>query len=167
MTRLTLLLVSFLMLAGTGCATTPRFDTTGVDTEITPQAVTRSKDVQHDEEVLWGGVIVNSKNLENATQIEVLGYPLDKEQKPRTDRGPTGRFLARASGYLETADYAQGRLITIRGRLQDTMTGRIGEASYIYPVVDIIDSQLWQPEAVYVEPSRPRVNFGIGVMIGR
>jgi outer membrane lipoprotein len=166
MTKRFLWLAGFLVLAATGCASTPRFDTAGVDTQVTPQAVTRSNAVQQGEEVLWGGVIVNSNNLADTTQIEVLAYPLDKEQRPKTDRGPVGRFMARAPGYLETADYAQGRLITIRGRLKDTMTGRIGEAHYTYPVVDILDSQLWQPET-FVEPSRPRVNFGIGVMIGR
>lgn len=160
------ILLLLLVLTTSGCATTPRFDTSTVDTEVTPQAAVRDRAAPSVEEVLWGGVIVNSSNLEDATQIEVLAYPLGDDQRPKTNREPIGRFLARQTGYLETADYSQGRLITIRGRLQDVTTGRIGEANYTYPVVDILDDQLWQAET-HVEPSRSRVNFGIGVMIGR
>lgn len=160
-----LLLASLLMLMA-GCASTPRFDTTGIDLQATPQAAVRDDSALLGEDVLWGGVIVNSSNLEDSTQLEVLAYPLDDEQRPRVNRSPIGRFLAHTPGYLETADYGHGRLITIRGRLQETTTGRIGQASYTYPVVEILDNQLWQPETT-IEPSRPRVNFGIGVMIGR
>ncbi|HEX5514074.1 MAG TPA: Slp family lipoprotein [Gammaproteobacteria bacterium] len=148
-----------------GCATQPRFETTGVMAGLSPQVAGRDSTKQG-AEVLWGGVIVNSSNLADATQLEVLAYPLDDRQQPEIDRRPIGRFLAVAPGYLETVDYAQGRLITIRGRVRDTAVGKIGDASYNYPVIDILDSQLWKRDR-YVQPAQPRVNFGIGVMIGR
>lgn len=150
-----------------GCATSkPRFETAGVNLGMTPQAAASEGDKARAQEVLWGGVIVAGSNLADATQLEILAYPLDDRQRPDTARRPLGRFLAVAAGYLETADYAQGRLITIRGTVRETVIGRIGEASYTYPVVDIADRQLWQPEA-FSRGVQPRVNFGFGVMIGR
>mgnify|MGYP001170023437 FL=1 len=166
MMRKTILSICAVLLIA-GCANTqPRFDTSGVATGVTPQGVAADTIAQAPE-VLWGGVIVNSSNLTDATQLEVLAYPLDDRQRPNTALSPIGRFLAVAPGYLETADYTQGRLITIRGRLQDRAEGRIGEARYAYPVIEILDSQLWQREDHSRSYSQPRVNFGIGVMIGR
>lgn len=165
MIRAFFLLLCTLLLGSVGCATQPRFETAGVSVGLTPQVAGRD-DTKQGAEVLWGGVIVNSSNLADVTQLEVLAYPLDDRQRPNPDRRPIGRFLAVAPGYLETADYAQGRLITVRGRLRDTAVGKIGDASYNYPVVDILDSQLWKRDE-YAQPVRPRVNFGIGVMIGR
>lgn len=166
MMRTFFLLICTLLLA-VGCASTkPRFDTSSVTAGVTPQS-TSAETVEQMPEVLWGGVIVNSSNLADATQLEVLAYPLNDKQRPNTARAPIGRFLAVSPGYLETADYAQGRLITVRGRLQETAVGKIGEANYTYPVVDILDSQLWKPEDYARPASQPRVNFGIGVMIGR
>ena len=164
MTRVLFLLLCTLLLGSVGCATQPRFDTAGVNAGITPRLASDDS-AQQGAEVLWGGVIVNSNNLAESTQIEVLAYPLDDRQRPNTNRGPIGRFLAVAPGYLETADYAQGRLITIRGQVQESMVGKIGGANYTYPVIDIIDSQLWKQDD-YAQPLQPRVHFGIGVMIG-
>jgi outer membrane lipoprotein len=155
-----------LVLLAAGCATKPRFETSGINIGVTPQMVTGEVGVARGQEVLWGGVIVNGSNLADATQLEVLAYPLDDRQRPDTERRPTGRFLAVAPGYLETADYAPGRLITVRGTVEELSVGRIGDASYTYPVVEIADSQLWNREPA-AAVSRPRFNFGIGVMIGR
>lgn len=159
--RLCLLLLPLLVAA---CAANkPRFPTEGINAQVTPQAVTAGKAAG--QAVLWGGVIINSSNLANATQVEVLAYPLGENQRPDIDRPPSGRFLAVKPGYLETADFAPGRLITIRGEVTETTVGKIGQADYTYPVVRIEDSQLWKRESVAVDP-RPRVSFGFGVMIG-
>lgn len=166
MTAFRRLAIMGLVLLAAGCASKPRFETAGIDKSITPQTAVSDTSVAQGREVLWGGVIVNSSNLADSTQIEILAYPLDDRQRPDTDRGPIGRFIATRPGYLETADYATGRLVTVRGKLEDKVVGRIGDASYTYPVVRFEDSQLWQREASAVS-SQPRVNFGIGVMIGR
>jgi outer membrane lipoprotein len=152
----------------TACASTPRFETEGVSTDVTPQAAARASAGAADQQVLWGGVIVGSRNLRDTTQLEILSYPLTDEQRPNTNQSPRGRFLAVQPGYVETADFAPGRLITVRGRLQERVSGKIGEADYTYPVVAVEDLELWQPQAAAERTGvRPRFNFGIGVMIGR
>ena len=141
------------------CATTPKFDASGIDLSISPQQAVA--ETMQGVQVLWGGVIISSANLKDVTQFEVLAYPLDSDQRPDTDKAPLGRFLALQPGYLETSDYAQGRLISVSGTLQDKRGGRIGETEYVYPVVKINQLHLWRKRG---EASEPQFHIGIGVM---
>ena len=113
--------------------------------------------------VLWGGTVIGARNLEDTTQLEVLAYPLDRRQRPRTGRDSDGRFLIVAEGYLETLDYAEGRLITVLGALDGVREGRVGEATRVYPAVRSEELHLWRGGD---EPERPRFTFGIGVNLG-
>ncbi len=143
----------------TACATSPNFDTAGLDATIIPQTAVSEMQTLQGESVLWGGVVITSSNLKDSTQVEILAYPLNSNQRPNRDQKPLGRFLAVHAGYLETTDYASGRLITIRGTLSDNRTGRVGEAEYTYPVVNITQLHLWS------DSSGSQVQFGFGLMI--
>lgn len=145
----------------TACATSPKFDTAGIDVSITPQGAVDEIKTLQGVAVLWGGVIIASYNLKDSTQLEILAYPLDINQRPDTEKTPLGRFLAEQDGYLETADFAQGRLLTVRGTLKDKRIGHIGETEYIYPVVKINQLHLWLKQSDF---SEPRIQFGIGVI---
>jgi outer membrane lipoprotein len=112
--------------------------------------------------MVWGGLIVMARNLKDSTQIEIVGYPLDDSNRPRRGDNPTGRFIALHSGYLETADYAPGREITVVGKMTGTRTGTVGEASYVYPVVEASRAQLWPKPG----SERPETTFHFGVGIG-
>jgi len=161
MERLLPLLALLLLLAG--CATTPRFDTSQTAVSVTPEQAVSETSRLEGTRVLWGGAIVSSTNQEETTRLEVLAYPLDDRQRPRTEAKPVRRFLAIKEGYLETADYAQGRWVTLTGPLTGTRAGRVGEAPYTYPVVRVEDIQLWPEERRRAEP---RFHFGIGVIFG-
>lgn len=145
------------------CATGPRYDTTRYSTSITPPQAVENLAALRGKEVLWGGLLINSINKEGATQLEILAYPLNSSQRPDTDQSPRGRFLAVKSGYLETVDFAEGRLVTVAGRLVETRSGQVGEASYVYPVVEADALHLW-PKAG--DAPQTRIHFGIGVMFG-
>jgi len=154
--------ILFVVIGLAACASSPNFDTAGIDTSLTPQqAVDRIQALQ-DEPVMWGGVVLVSTNLKDSTQLEILAYPLDSNQRPNRDQEPLGRFLAVQEGYLETTDYAQGRLITVRGTLGDKRIGRVGEAEYTYPVVKINQLHLWLKHG---DSTEPQVQFGFGLMI--
>jgi len=153
------LLFTIVILAA--CTTTPKFDSSDIDLSINPQQAVAQSETLQGVQVLWGGVIISSVNLKEVTQFEVLAYPLASDQRPDTDKPPLGRFLAFQAGYLETSDYAQGRLISISGTLQDKRRGRIGETEYIYPVVKINQLHLWKK---HVDASEPQFHIGIGVM---
>jgi outer membrane lipoprotein len=110
-------------------------------------------------------MIAATKNLKDKTELEVVGYPFDSGNRPDVDAAPTGRFLVIQSGYLETADYAPGRLITVVGMVTETRTGTVGEAQYVYPVVAANKLQLWPRSAG--GRNEPSIHFGIGIGIIR
>ena len=143
----------------TACATSPKFDTAGLDASITPKRAISEMQTLQGAPVLWGGVIIASTNHKDSTQIEILAYPLNSYQKPDREQEPLGRFLAVQTGYLETTDYAAGRLITVRGSLAGKRSGYVGEAEYIYPVVNNTQLHLWSGS------SESQVQFGFGLMI--
>ena len=153
------LCVSFIL---TACSSPAKFDTQNIDLNITPQQVSSETDFADDTQVLWGGVIVSSENLQNVTQFEVLAYPLDSNQRPDTDKTAEGRFIAIQQGYLEINDYKQGKQISISGTLQDLRTGSIGETTYTYPVINIVQLHLWEKKTVSTEP---QFHFGVGVRL--
>ena len=164
MSRRTALAVSLLIgstLLANGCATP--YDIGSADPRVTPVEAAQDVAGMLNHTVAWGGLIAAAKNLKDKSELEVVGYPLDSENRPNHDAKPTGRFLVIQPGYLETADYAPGRLITVVGTVTETRRGTVGEAKYVYPVVVATKLQLWpKPSADRHEPS---FHFGIGVGI--
>ena len=166
MSRHTALAVSLLIgsaLLASGCATP--YDIGHADPRVTPVEAAQDVAGMLNHTVAWGGLIAAAKNLKDKSELEVVGYPLDSEHRPNHDAKPTGRFLVIQSGYLETADYAPGRLITVVGTVTETRGGTVGEAKYIYPVVVATKLQLWPKPSV--ERRDPGFHFGIGVGIIR
>lgn len=158
--------VLLLLFAGllASCASTPKFDTTGVDRSVTPSSAVGGDRRAVGTRVQWGGVIVATRNLRQRTQLEVLAYPLDRAGEPDPSATPQGRFLLLEDGYLEPVDYAPGRTITAVGTITDVEQGQVGEAEYRYPVVDASQLHLWPKETPYRRRDS-NVHFGIGVIL--
>lgn len=112
------------------------------------------------ERVLWGGTVLSVTNLPEATQIEVIAYPLDRRQRPMTGRDAQGRFVAYFEGFVEPLNFPNGRAVTLSGTIIDPVSGSVGAASYEYPAIEVIDSHLWSPEELR---ARSGVTFGIGI----
>jgi len=155
---LTLALFSMLM----GCSTTPEFKDAKVDQALTPQSVITEPDLSLNKIALWGGTILDTRNLEDSTQIEVLGYPLDSSHRPLLEKKPLGRFIILHSGYLEPATYSQGARLTVLGSIGVSQKGKIGEKLYIYPVVKAQQLHLWSAND---ERSNTRFHIGIGIRL--
>lgn len=162
MDRWRILLVLAAGLVLTACAGGPRFQTAEVNLGLTPAEAAAGG--HSGERVLWGGVIIASHNYEDRTEIEVLGYPLSAGQRPETSGTAQGRFLVEHQGYLETVDYAPGRLLTAVGVLDEPRVGRVGERPYTYPVMRAQDLYLWP---IPSGDGGSRVHFGIGIGIFR
>jgi outer membrane lipoprotein len=144
-----------------GCAAGPRFDTAGVETALTPDQVSVDIDRWRGSGILWGGVVVASRNLAHTSEIEVLAYPLDANQRPKSRSKALGRFVAVVPGYLETMDYGAGRALTVRGTVAAVERRYVGEVGYDYPVVNAEQLYLW-PSSAQQEWS-PQFHIGIGV----
>ncbi len=109
----------------------------------------------------WGGSVLRVKNLADRTLVEVMAYPLDGESRPRTGGHSLGRFIADYKGFLEPAEYAVGRQVTVTGPLLGYMDGKVGEADYRYPVLQADEIRLWRDAARTW--SRPAISIGVGV----
>lgn len=165
MPKLTLRIPALVLAAllSTGCAT--HFDIGAAEHGITPQQAANDIRLVQNKTVAWGGIIVASGNLASQTQLEVLGYPLDKNGRPDREAKASGRFIALHPGYLELANYAEGRFVTMTGTVSETRAGSVGEAHYVYPVLEIKTLFLWPtPEE---EAGKPQFHFGVGVGIVR
>ncbi len=159
MTKLLTILFALLLLAG--CSSKPALPTAGVDLAIKASQVTVSAKPLNGTRVLWGGVIINTTNLTDKTRLEVLAYPLDSKQRPQTDQPAGSRFLAYQPGYLETADYAAGRQVSMVGIISNIEEARLGEHSYAYPTIEVEQLHLWPVKS---QESDTRLHFGIGVI---
>ena len=162
MTKLLTTLFALLLLSA--CSSKPVLPTAGVDLAIKASQVAISAKPLNGTRVLWGGVIINSTNLTDKTRLEVLAYPLNDKQRPQTDKPAGSRFLAYQPGYLETADYAAGRQVSMVGIIDTLEEARLGEHSYVYPTIEVEQLHLWPVKS---QESDTRLHFGIGVIFGR
>ncbi|MCG6938057.1 MAG: Slp family lipoprotein [Gammaproteobacteria bacterium] len=153
-----LIFLLFSLLAS--CATTPEFDTTQVDQSLTPRGVVAEPDESIGKTALWGGTILETRNLRDSTEIEVLAYPLNTFHRPLLDSEPLGRFIIHRTGYLEPTNYAQGRSITVLGKISGSESGKVGESTYTYAVINSEQLYLWSQNS---ERTRTSLHFGVGI----
>lgn len=160
-----LALPAVLLFGLAACASGPRYDTSLVETGLTASQVAAAPAAHSGARVVWGGVIIITRNQPGYTELELLSYPLDSAQRPDTSRGEQGRFLVRHATYLEGVDYAPGRHLTVSGKIDTVLEGKVGDAPYTFPLLQSDDVYLWPRDNR--EPSSPRFHFGIGVIFGR
>jgi len=153
------LLICFTTLLSS-CAYTPEFDTRNIDYTLTPDKVGNENNNHSGKKVIWGGTILDTRNLKNSTQIEILAYPLNSSHRPLLDKKPLGRFIMIHSEYLESKIYSQGKQLTTSGIITKNKQAKIGESSYNYPVVLSKKTHLWENNN---RKSRTSFHFGIGI----
>lgn len=144
----------------TSCASTPEFDTSKVDRSLTPQSVIAEPELSRNKTALWGGTILDTRNLKETTNIEVLAYPLNTYYRPLLESKPLGRFIIQYSGYLEPTSYAQGKQLTVLGKLSGSQSGKVGDSTYNYPVINGEQLHLWSESG---ERNRTSFHFGVGI----
>lgn len=116
-------------------------------------------------QVAWGGIVLDVQNLRDRTRLEVQSFPLDSDGYPDAGASAGGRFIADYFGFLDPLDHAPGRRVTVRGTLNRLREGKVGEASYEYPVVETVEVKLW-PEHGGGTLWPPQLHIGIGVYGG-
>ena len=146
------------------CAPAPIYRTGANAVVATPSQVAQAPERYSGNEVVWGGRIVHVTNFQDHSEIEVLGYPLDSSQRPRANDSGGGRFIAVLRGYVEPLDYPAGAMMTVDGKLNGTRAGKVGEADYLFPLVEVAQSHVWTAEEM--SKGRSNVHFGLGVGVG-
>ncbi|MEW6674706.1 MAG: Slp family lipoprotein [Nitrospirota bacterium] len=122
--------------------------------EIPFSEIVKNPDAHKGKTVIVGGEIINSRNLKEGTEIEVLQKPLDSQGRPKEVDISEGRFLIFNIGYLDTAIYSRGRKITVAGTIKGKKTLHLGEIEYTYPVIEPKELHLWgkSVERYYIYP---------------
>ena len=152
-----LLALSFLL---AGCATPLAFDPAEVATKLAPWQAAEGP--AQSAMVIWGGAILEVRNLEKQTEIEVLAYPLDRRQRPLPDAPSQGRFIVVLEGFAEPADFPADALLTLKGHLFGTREGRIQQSVYRFPIVREANIHVWT-RAELERRVHSHWTFGLGV----
>lgn len=138
----TCLVISILVLLG-GCVSIPE-PLSGDYPALTPD---RAGERSVGTRVRWGGMVISTQPGRARTCIEILARKLERNYRPETGDHNYGRFLACRKGFTDPAQFAEGREVTVTGRLEGFRNDTIGEYVYTYPVVDV--------EVVHLWPERP------------
>ncbi len=129
----------------------------GIDRKIQFSDLFKDPDLFQGTLILLGGEIIQTHNAAEETWIEILQRPLGTNDRPRRDAPSGGRFMVRHEGFLDSAVYHPGRIITIAGFVDGKRMQLLGEIEYTYPVVADKEHSLWPRDR------EPRSHFGFGV----
>lgn len=146
------------------CAPAPIYHAPPGTLAATPMQVAQAPERYARGQVIWGGTVVSVKNLAQGTEIEVLAFPLDSSQRPRLKDNAAGRFIAVMPGYVEPLNYPSGAPVTVSGTLNGSRAGQVGQASYVFPLVQVTQSHRWTADEM--QRGHPNIHFGVGVGVG-
>ncbi len=128
-----------------------------VDRNLTFPELQSNPDRYQGSWVMLGGVIIETRNSQDGTSIEVLETPVDRRGRPRDIDASRGRFIIQSPQFLDSAVYYQGKQISVIGNIAGEEVRPLGGMHYRYPIVNEKEIRLWEPR------TEPRVSFGFGI----
>jgi outer membrane lipoprotein len=155
-----LVLVPLLLLLA-ACAGKPVFEGVPADVAPQPYRVAERPEQWLERPVLWGGMILDVRNFEAHSEIELLAFPLDRRQAPVPSAADQGRFIALLAGFADPATLPEGRFVTLTGRITGERSGTLHTRRYVWPEVDVDRLHLWERDF-----SAPKARFSVGIGIG-
>ncbi|MGB8636036.1 MAG: Slp family lipoprotein [Rhodanobacteraceae bacterium] len=158
------ILVSVGLLVLAGCAADPVYPPTWATSMAEPRQVATAPETAADARVIWGGEIISVENKADHTEVQVLGFPLDKNQIPRADDTGDGRFIAVLPGFVEPLDYPVGGWVTMQGHIQGVRNDRVGQAPYVFPLLKVHAAHVWSQQDMQ-QRSNVHFNLGVGIRI--
>ena len=114
-----------------------------VDKDVSLSQIFSNPENLTGKRVMLGGKIVETRNLQNRTEIEVIQQFLDMDGYPSKGDKTLGRFVFSQPGYLEPEIYSKGRSITGAGIVRGSKKGKVGNRDYAYPVIESEELHLW------------------------
>ena len=133
-----------------------------VDRNATFAQVVQAPDAYIGKTVLFGGDIIETKNLPNKTVIAVLQRPLSRRGEPAGGDVSEGRFIIQTSGFLDPAIYSPGRQVTVAGKVLGKEVYPLGEIEYAYPLIEKRELFLWPLPNPASADRRWHFSFGVG-----
>jgi outer membrane lipoprotein len=110
-----------------------------VDESITFADLRSGPDAHTGRTVMVSGLAMKSRRVKDYTEIEVLHLPTEKDMTPSDRRSQSeGRFLAIKTGeFLDPALIEEETPLTVIGEVKPTVTRKLDEGEYQYPVIEI------------------------------
>lgn len=133
---------------------------TQIDRTVSFSDVQKDPDGFRGKLVMVGGIIVETRNMQEGTEFEVLQKPLAGNGRPAETDETGGRFLVLSPKFHDAAVFHRGRAITVIGEAAGHRMQPLGEVAYRYPLVQAREVHLWSTYA------GPRFSIGIGVFHG-
>ncbi|WP_156912605.1 Slp family lipoprotein [Methylocaldum szegediense] len=146
------LVIWITLLSVAGCSTSPFSKSVRTVTKKQPSfyEIIARPEAYKGRTVMLGGVIVQTTNRPQFTEIEVVQKPLDRSDRPEDVDTSAGRFLIRCNRFLDSAVYAKGREVTVAGEVQGKETKPLDQINYTYPVIGCKEIHLWATRPTYV-----------------
>jgi outer membrane lipoprotein len=106
------------------------------------------------QEARFGGRVVDVKNLQGSTRLEIATVPLDASAAPVLGAASVGRIYADVNQFLDPVDF-RNRLVTVVGPITGTEKGTIGKTPYNYLTVQVNGFKRWRVTQQVVMPPQP------------
>jgi outer membrane lipoprotein len=127
---------------------------------VSLEELQRNPERYKDMSVLFGGTIIQAGNDNAGSWVEVLQRPLGHRLEPRLNDQTGGRLLLKSKDIWDNQIFSKGRKITLVGKVEGNETRSVGETTYDYPVLRVVEYHLWQ---VGRTRTGPDVNFSFGL----
>lgn len=131
----TFILVIFLTFVGCAHPISEKTRAT-LDPSVSVSGLFESPDAYIGKKVMLGGNIVQTRNAQDQSEIEVVQKSLDSYGNLDTGDATLGRFIFRHRGYLESEVYTKGRDVIGAGVIVGSQSGKIGDRDYQFPVIE-------------------------------
>jgi len=105
--------------------------------------------------VIVGGYILETVNETDGSWITVLQAPLDSQNRPKASDLSEGRFMVSSSEFLDPVVYGKQRRITVGGKVIGSQERKLGNLTYVYPVIEAMEIHLWSKKGEYIGPYYP------------
>ena len=115
----------------------------GIDPNLKFNQLIESPDSHVGKNVVFGGIIINTRNFNHQTEVEVVQKDLDLFGYPSREDKTNGRFIFINNSFLEPEVYTKGRYITGAGKVKGTRIGKIDKRDYNFPLNEVTELKLW------------------------
>lgn len=112
--------------------------------------------------VILGGYILETRNLESETIINVLQVPLRAGEEPDQKDSSEGRFFVYYQGFLDPEIYSKDRVITVAGEVIGFGSEEIGGDRIHYLKIKNREIYLWPEYETAPYPLRPYPYYRYG-----
>lgn len=160
-------LIIMTLLASCGPKIIPDEIEVKIDKDLSFEEVSKDPEAYRGKTLLVGGEIIETRNLKEGTEIEILQKPLDAGYVPLPVDASAGRFFLSDPSFLDPAIYKSGRRVTIVGVVKGGRSRHVGGAERLYPVLEKEYIRLWPLGMGRPYDSSPRFHIGLGAIFSK